>query len=228
MVVLVIVASVAATAGDKDKEAVISSATTVATATTATSVEATTATTAAPTATTDAPTTTTLGDFYKTFSGTGSKILNLGASPSDVNFILHLTTKATADVKMFDASEKRRLTLGGSSFSLGSYVESYDGRVLSVSEIAKIQINTEGAWTLEVQPLSAATQLNTPGTVKGNTDDVIELTGKPSSLSISGDPEDTGGFFVVRHIQEGDFFPSVLVSNWGSMKVLLLLRVTAW
>jgi hypothetical protein len=213
--VLVIVASVAATAGDKDKEAVVSSATTVVTATTPTSAEATTATTAAPTATTDAPTTTTLGDFYKTFSGTGSKILNLGASPSDVDFILHLTTKATAEVKMFDASGDEMLNLGGSSFSLGSYVESYDGRVLSVPEIAKIQINTEGAWTLEVQPLSAATQLNTPGTVKGNLDDVIELKGNPSSLSISGDPEDRYGLFVVRYIQEGDFFGTGLVFESG-------------
>ena len=59
VVVLVIVASVAVTAGDKDKEAVVSSATTVATATTATPVGATTATTAVPTSTTEAPTTTT-------------------------------------------------------------------------------------------------------------------------------------------------------------------------
>jgi hypothetical protein len=209
VMVLVIVAAVAAAAGGKDKDAVVSSATTAA------SGEPTTATTGAPTTSTEAPTTTTLSDFYTTFSGTGSKILNLGVSPNDVDFILHLTTKATAEVKMFHASGEETYSLLENRFSLGSDVESYDGRVLADSEIAKIQINTEGAWTLEVQPLSAATQLNTPGTVKGNFEDVIELTGKPSSLSISGNPKDIFATFSIHYFQEGDFFPSVLVSELG-------------
>jgi hypothetical protein len=223
VVLLAIVASIAAMAGGRDGGAVISSATTAATATTATSGEPTTATTAAPTATTEAPTTTTLSDFYTTYTGTGSKIVNLGASPGDVDFILHLTTKATAEVKMFHASGEETYSLLENRFSLGSDVKSYDGRVLADSEIAKIQINTEGAWTLEVQPLSAATQLNTPGTVKGNFEDVIELTGNPSSLSISGNPKDIFANFVVHHLQEGDFFPSVLVNELGKYEGVVVV-----
>jgi hypothetical protein len=53
-VVLVIVASVAATAGGKDKEAVVSSSTTVAMSTAATSAKATTSATSAPATTTTA------------------------------------------------------------------------------------------------------------------------------------------------------------------------------
>jgi len=77
--------------------------------TTATSVAATTISTAAAvpsleTTSTQAPTTTTASPFYTKYTGTGPKIVDIGASPDDY-FILHLTKDVMfAFVEFLDSS----------------------------------------------------------------------------------------------------------------------------
>ena len=183
-------------------------------------------TTSTTTTTTEAPAAT-ANPFYTTYSGTGSKIVSLGMAPNDAWYILHLTTKAVAEVKVFDSSGEETY-FPGNEFSLRSQVKSYDGCVLGKPEIAKFQINTKGAWTLAVEPLDAATSLVAGATAKGTFDDVIALSGSPSSLNISGDPNDVFGNFIVEYFQQGDSFGNGLVNELGKYEGVAVVAGDGW
>jgi len=163
------------------------------------------------TTTTEAPTATTLSAFYRKYSGTGSKIVNLGTEPTGNIFILHLTAKKDFEAKCFDSSGSEVLTEPEFSNPDGAY----DGRVGATEDTTKFQINTKGAWTLEVLPVSAIRVLAAPGTISGKSDDVIMLTGNPSSLKISGDPKDEFGNFIVDYYAGDQDTSTNLVNELG-------------
>lgn len=206
----------AATTTTTSAATTVSSETTTTTMATTTTSMATT-TTIAPTTTTMAVTTTTeappttVSDFYKKYSGTGSKIINLGQEPSSTIFLLHLTAKADFNAKCFDSSGQEVATEPSFSNPNGAY----DGRVGATAEMTKFQINTKGAWTLEVLPISAIHVLNTPGTITGKSDDVVQLQGNPSSLKISGNPKDQFGNFIVDYYPQGGGSSTNLVNELG-------------
>jgi hypothetical protein len=163
---------------------------------------------AASTTTTDVSTDTT-SEFYKKYSGTGSKVLNLGNVPNDEWYIIHMTAKGegNTEVRLFNAKAEQTYSSGGDFCLIG--VKSYDGRILVTPDVVKMQIDNARDWTVEVQPLSTAKQLATPGTMEGKSDEVVELTGNPSALSISASPTGDYPSIAVYHLRQ-DALPDLL------------------
>lgn len=188
--------------------------------TTTTTAPTTTATAKPTTTTTAEATTTTLSDFYQTYSGSGNKIVDLGTSPGGVSFILHLVSDGDIDIETFNSTgEDTR----DADFSIPHKGAAYDGRVMAGSDTTKLQINAEGNWTVEVQPLSAARLLEPPGTAEGFFDEVIRLTGSPSSLEITGNPNDEFENLIVRYHETGDDYGDSLVNELSRYEGLLVV-----
>ena len=47
-------------------------------------------------------------------------------------------------------------------------------------------VKATGAWSIEIRPLSTARTVGTPGQIQGTRDDVIRVTGSPSTAHIVG------------------------------------------
>lgn len=138
--------------------------------------------------------------------------MNIGSVPDNEWFLLHLSIDAEAKVEVFNDSGEK-VYFPGNSFSLRWLEAPYDGRVLAEPELAKVQINTKGTWTLETQPVSAAIELDTPATVEGMSDEVIRLVGNPSSLSVSGNYEDASTWFSVMYFQTSNSRRNIIVNE---------------
>lgn len=200
----------------------------------------TTMTTVAATTTAVAPTTTILSSFYTTYTGKGPKVIDLGSEPESKHYIIHLVCTGTdmeSIVKMLDASGQEasfapRFTMTGPG------VSSYDGRVLAPPEVVRLQLDKADAWTVEVQPVSAALPFPAPGTVNGTGDEVFALPGSPLSINITATASPRGQWnkFVLEYLPEGDPFShyigdaSMLESDYDTRGVVLgpgLLCVSA-
>lgn len=201
--------------------------------TTTTTAEPATTTTAALATTTEAPTTTlsqtttttALSEFFTTHAGEGSKVLDLGAVSDGRPFILHLVCNGGADVKPFSNSGQE--VYGGGSFSIPRD-GSYDGRVLAAPETSKLQVNATGNWTVAVQPLTEAKQLETPGTITGKSDEIIYMAGSPSSLTVSGNPNDEFENFIIHYYQDGSDWGNSLVNELGRYEGVAIVAGTGY
>jgi hypothetical protein len=107
-------------------------------------------------------------------------------------------------------------------------VKSYDGRILVTPDVVKMQLNTTGAWTVEIQPLSTAKQLTAPGTIEGESDEVIELTGNPSALTISAAPTGVYSHIAAYCYKQGSTFPDQLGSEWDKYQGVAVVSGPGW
>ncbi len=149
-------------------------------------------------------TTATASNFYKAYSGAGGKTINLGSEPDGNYYIIHLTCTGknlTGVVKLFGANGNSPSF--GSDFSVIG-LTSYDGRVLVSPDTVKFQIGNVTSWTVEVQSLSTAKELATPGSISGRSDEVINLTGNALELRISAVKQGDPAHISVSYYEGGD------------------------
>ena len=158
-----------------------------------------TTTTTAPTTTTTAPTTTTTdlpsGSVIASFSGSGDDVLDFQkpAGPALV-WISGNAASAYFGVKSFGQGDDGPYTWFD---LLANETEPYQGiRLIDYHHYytdqkltTRFEVKATGPWSIEVRPLSSARTLGTPGQIQGTGDDVILVTGSPSTARIVGNAE---------------------------------------
>jgi len=120
-------------------------------------------------------------------NGTGDSIQNIDKWPDPA--IIHIVGNASQRhfaVIPYDSN-------GNRAGLLVNTTDYYDGRNLIDFEqdqhTSRLEITSEGEWTIEILPLVSARVLQVPGTIEGNGDDVLLLMGgTPDIANISGNP----------------------------------------
>ncbi|MBN1991338.1 MAG: hypothetical protein JW953_01445 [Anaerolineae bacterium] len=118
------------------------------------------------------------------FNGAGDLIQELNKWPGPA--IVHLTGNAGQRhfaVVTYNAN-------GDTLDLLVNTADAYDGRTLidyTGEHTTRLEIDAEGDWTIEILPLTAATLLPVPGSIEGNGDDVLLLSGGvPDTAVVTG------------------------------------------
>lgn len=202
---LVILAGCGSESGDNAEAA----STTTAAATTTSEAVAKPTPTKAPNTTQPPATMPTLT--RQTASGTGSEVVQLDP-PIGRDQVALIAMTHTGDsnfiVQAMNAS-------GGMVDGLANAVGTYKGRRMvnaityAADEISLVEIQADGAWTLEVQPLTDAGVLAVPGTFSGNGPDVVLMPmAQPRSgavvmkISHTAGGRYGGGNFIVYSISD--------------------------
>ncbi len=129
------------------------------------------------------------------FNGKGDSVVDAN-NPYPVA-IVHIT--GNAESRFFAVTNYGK---DGSQIDLlVNTTEPYDGvRALDFGNnehTTRFQVQSSGSWTILLSPVSAARQLNVPGTIRGRGDDVLHLTGgKPDLAKITGNA--SRRFFAVE------------------------------
>jgi hypothetical protein len=132
----------------------------------------------------------------KAYSGSGSDVIDI-EKPGGVDSvaIAHITGNAGSSyfgVTSFDDAGKQIDLLVNTT-------DPYDGVVLidvrKNDKTTRLQIESDGDWTIEILPLSSARRVAVPGAVDGTGDDVIIVDGTPDTAKISGNAD--GNYFGV-------------------------------
>jgi hypothetical protein len=132
----------------------------------------------------------------RVYSGSGSDVVDIEKpGGADSVAIAHITGNAGSSyfgVTSFDESGKQVDLLVNTT-------DPYDGVVLMDArkdeKTTRLQVESDGDWTIEVKPLAAARHGAVPGVVEGSGDDVFILDGDPDTAQISGNAD--GDYFGV-------------------------------
>ncbi|MCL4303978.1 MAG: hypothetical protein KJ077_50305 [Anaerolineae bacterium] len=140
-------------------------------------------------------------------NGTGDTVQNINkwSGPAIIHVVGNASQRHFAVIP-YDSS-------GNRASSLVNTTDYYDGRNLIDFEqnqhTSRLEITTEGEWTIEILPLASARVLQIPGTIDGNGDDVLLLMGgTPDIANISGNP--AARHFAVLPYGNGRRFSSMV------------------
>ena len=148
-------------------------------------------------------------------SGTGDSVVTLPADA--VAALVRVTHEGTSNFQVLalDAQNKRTMS-GMRLITIGAYsgIVAYGLHGLDVEEpAASLQITADGAWTVDVGPISYATELPTAGFG----DDVFLYNGDATNLALGYDG--TAGFDVIEYnnieYSNGAFSMGILVNQAG-------------
>ncbi len=146
----------------------------------------------------------------------GPMILNISGNQDGRHFA----------VESFDAN-------GNELDLLVNVTEPYEGMVYDLGEARELDISAVGSWTVEVEPLRAATEVVVPGKIEGSGDYVFLLDGEPSEASISGN-QDARHFAVEAYNQGSDLLVNTTDPYEGRVriredaKVVVMYAVGEW
>ena len=92
--------------------------------------------------------------------------------------------------------------------------------LLGSQRILRFEVRTAGAWTIEVQPLSAALHLGIPGAIQGAGDDVVVLEGPfaPDLLTVDASTA-MGDFSVFAYGSQGDQVIGAVAPYSGTVSI---------
>lgn len=138
------------------------------------------------------------------YSGTGSDVVAIDKPGGpDAVVIVHVTGNAESryfGVTGFDDAGKQTDLLVNTT-------DPYDGITLLDARrgqvTTRLQVESQGAWTIEIRPLATAERAAVPGTTSGTGDNVLILDGKPDTAHIVGNAD--GRYFgVIGHGKSWD------------------------
>jgi hypothetical protein len=120
------------------------------------------------------------------FTGTGSKVIDINKWPGVALAQASYDGGDNFIVEQFDASNNNIGILfnGLYNYHGTKLLDEREGESTS-----RLQVKTTGAWTIEILPLTSAPVINAPGTLDGQDDAVLLVTGTPDLLKykVGGD-----------------------------------------
>lgn len=158
--------------------------------------------------------------FAQSWSGTGYAILDF--APLNAPALVRVTGCAGEDSYLFI-----------NSYGIDGYFIDYVARVyhpydgivplnFNGTNAKRFIVYSDDAWTIQIMPLSAAHTLNVPGTLTGNTDDVILLTGGvPEWIDILQNAYD-GGFYLNAYDANANYLDTIVETGgpfYGTLPV---------
>ena len=135
------------------------------------------------------------------FTGSGADVVDFNYTEPAIVHIVGNSSWSYFGVKSYDSN-------GNQVDLLVNTTDAYEGTVpinfTKRDKASRFAIDAVGEWTIEIKPLNEARFVSVPGTVVGNGDDVIVLTGKKPDLAHIVGNSDSRYFGVIGYSQTRD------------------------
>jgi hypothetical protein len=173
------------------------------------SVEPTAAPTVEPTAEPPAP----AAPILKKTSGRGDKIVRFNAQEAPT--VARITAKGSGNfsVVSYVGSEYNSL--------LVNVIGAYAGWVYVAESVDRLQIESSGTWTVEINPITAARKWTGEEALTGKGDAVVMVSGGASGITTIKN-KSSSNFSVVAYTPEGEYL-DLIVNEIGSYSGEVLL-----